>query len=326
MAETNGSAPAEYDAIAADYKACKAAPFRTVVEQHTMVQVLLRRVGAPQQLPQPRSQAVLDAYGSPPLDSTLGTLGSGAIGSVLDLACGEGVYSRLLMSMGATRVVGVDLSPEMIKLARAHPVSGCSFLVGDAETLDLRTAPTSASVVMLEGGFDVVLAMFLLNYARSEVQLLAFLRTARSHLRPGGAMVGFNDFPGHPVELFDTYAKYGFRKEVGHGDSSAAGQSSGAGVGTGAGASVGAGAAGGGRAEGSTTTYHLFNGADGEAFSFTNFYLSLDTYERCFAAAGFTDFAWHGLEADQTGAGFPEGFWDHLVSTGPFRAFSATAA
>lgn len=39
---------------------------------------------------------------------------------VLDLACGFGFYTRLLKQEGAAQVVGVDLSPEMIRLARAN--------------------------------------------------------------------------------------------------------------------------------------------------------------------------------------------------------------
>jgi 2-polyprenyl-3-methyl-5-hydroxy-6-metoxy-1,4-benzoquinol methylase len=36
---------------------------------------------------------------------------------VLDLACGFGFYTRLLKHHGAAQVLGVDLSPEMIRLA-----------------------------------------------------------------------------------------------------------------------------------------------------------------------------------------------------------------
>jgi 2-polyprenyl-3-methyl-5-hydroxy-6-metoxy-1,4-benzoquinol methylase len=36
---------------------------------------------------------------------------------VLDLACGFGFYTRLLKQRGAAQVLGVDLSPEMIRLA-----------------------------------------------------------------------------------------------------------------------------------------------------------------------------------------------------------------
>ena len=37
--------------------------------------------------------------------------------SVLDLACGFGFYTRLFKQRGATLVMGVDISPEMIRLA-----------------------------------------------------------------------------------------------------------------------------------------------------------------------------------------------------------------
>ena len=39
--------------------------------------------------------------------------------SVLDLACGEGHYTRLLTALGAVSVVGVDISQRMIDLAMA---------------------------------------------------------------------------------------------------------------------------------------------------------------------------------------------------------------
>jgi toxoflavin synthase len=44
--------------------------------------------------------------------------------SVLDLACGEGFYTRLLRQTGAGRVVGVDLSAGMIALARQEEARG----------------------------------------------------------------------------------------------------------------------------------------------------------------------------------------------------------
>ena len=38
---------------------------------------------------------------------------------VLDLACGFGFYTKLLKQRGAAQVIGVDISPEMVRLARA---------------------------------------------------------------------------------------------------------------------------------------------------------------------------------------------------------------
>ena len=57
---------------------------------------------------------------------------------VMDLACGFGFYTRLLKQRGAAQVIGVDISPEMIRLAhqqeQAEPL-GITYQVGDAVTL-----------------------------------------------------------------------------------------------------------------------------------------------------------------------------------------------
>jgi SAM-dependent methyltransferase len=37
---------------------------------------------------------------------------------VLDLACGFGFYTRLLKQHGAAQVIGIDISPEMVRLGR----------------------------------------------------------------------------------------------------------------------------------------------------------------------------------------------------------------
>ena len=74
---------AEYDAIADEYAASKLLPWRLHVEQPTL----------------------------------FGLIGDVRGRSVLDLACGDGIYARALADLGATRVHGVDLSAGMIDLA-----------------------------------------------------------------------------------------------------------------------------------------------------------------------------------------------------------------
>ena len=74
----------EYDRIAPDYQESKLLPFRVYVEEYSTFKLL------------------------PDLNGR----------SVVDLACGEGIYTRKLMQRGATQVVGVDISGEMITLAR----------------------------------------------------------------------------------------------------------------------------------------------------------------------------------------------------------------
>src|SRR6266545_2545375 len=58
--------------------------------------------------------------------------------SVMDLACGFGFYTRLIKQHGAATVLGVDISPEMIRLAHQQEQSeplGIVYQLGDAVTL-----------------------------------------------------------------------------------------------------------------------------------------------------------------------------------------------
>ena len=93
-------AESEYDAIAGAYKDSKQLSFRKYIEEYTLFETL------------------------------------GDIGGVkaLDLACGEGFYTRKLKHAGAGEVLGVDVSAEMIRLAeaeeRARP-AGCRYLNRD---------------------------------------------------------------------------------------------------------------------------------------------------------------------------------------------------
>jgi len=118
---------------------------------------------------------------------------------VLDLACGFGFYTRLLKQQGAAQVVGVDLSPEMILLARANEQAeplGVTYRVGDATVLPPL------------GAFDLVTAIYLLNYATSKDQLLGMCRNAYDHLVPGGRFVTYTVNPAYTLSK-PNGAKYG---------------------------------------------------------------------------------------------------------------------
>jgi SAM-dependent methyltransferase len=63
----------------------------------------------------------------------------GAGGPVADLGCGPGRVTALLQRLGVADVFGVDLSPQMVAVARsAHP--GLRFEVGSMTGLDLADA------------------------------------------------------------------------------------------------------------------------------------------------------------------------------------------
>jgi toxoflavin synthase len=105
---------------------------------------------------------------------------------VLDLACGFGFYTRLLKQRGAAQVTGIDISPEMIRLAhqqeQAEPL-GITYQVGDAVTLP-PLAP-----------FDLVTAVHLLTYATSKDQLLGMFRSVYANLVAGGRFIAYTNNP-----------------------------------------------------------------------------------------------------------------------------------
>ncbi|MFI1151366.1 class I SAM-dependent methyltransferase [Streptomyces sp. NPDC020817] len=70
----------------------------------------------------------------------------------LDLACGYGYNTRLLARGGARRAVGVDISEEMIRLARAHGVIGGNGVGAlEAAVGAVRPAGGAASGAAAEG-------------------------------------------------------------------------------------------------------------------------------------------------------------------------------
>ena len=82
---------------------------------------------------------------------------------VLDLACGFGFYTRLLKQQGAAQVIGIDISPEMVRLGREQE---------QAEPLGVTYQVYDATALPALGIFDLVTAIYLLNYATSTDELL----------------------------------------------------------------------------------------------------------------------------------------------------------
>lgn len=102
--------------------------------------------------------------------------------SVLDLACGTGIFTRAIRRRGAARVVGVDISDEMVSVARAHEAEhplGIEYIVQDVASLgDL-------------GRFDIAVAVYLLGYARSREELVRMGTGIARNLKPGGRFVTY---------------------------------------------------------------------------------------------------------------------------------------
>ncbi len=248
---TGRAAPhAEYDDIATEYAASKQLPFRTVVE-------------------------------APSLFALAGDVRGLA---VLDLACGEGTYSRALARRGAARVLGIDLSSAMVERARAEEKAaplGPEFRVGDAATLGTV------------GAFDLVLASYLFNYAQDRAQLLAFARTVHANLRPGGRLIGINDSPLTPEERYGSFAPYGFSREIVLP-----------------------------RHEGSPVRY-IIDTPGGGTFHFDNFWLAPETYRDVFAEAGLAGFAFVPCRADLSKSDREPAFWQDFLTDCPLVGLQA---
>jgi SAM-dependent methyltransferase len=165
----------DYDPISKDYKKSKLAPWRTFIEK----------------------------------PSFLGLIGDVKGLKVLDLACGEGHYSRILRDKGAN-VVGVDLSKEMIKLAKEQEI-------GKANPVTYYAHDASKISELSLGKFDLVVASYLLCYANDLNAMEAFEEQIRLHLKDKGWFITVTN---NTLDIDNHWAnnghpsKYGFYKTL----------------------------------------------------------------------------------------------------------------
>ena len=208
----------------------------------------------------------------------LGVLGDLSGKTVVDLACGEGFYSRVLKARGAARVTGIDLSEGMIALARQQEAArpqGIRYIAGDARSTPLNEES------------DLVAAAYLLNYASTRQTLADMLQAAARCVKRGGRFVTVNSNPACDFPKAPSYRKYGF-------ETRALGEWK----------------------EGAPIrwTFHLDDGP----FEIENYYLSPATHEEELKAAGFSQIRWHSVRlAPEGAAGVPDGHWDDLLSHPP---------
>jgi ubiquinone/menaquinone biosynthesis C-methylase UbiE len=196
--------------------------------------------------------------------------------SVLDLACGEGFYTRMVRQRGAAKVTGVDLSAGMIDLARKQEEAhqpGIEYLVGDARHLELPEK------------YDLVVAAYLLNYAHNPAELETMCCGIAHCLKPGARFVTVNSNPALDFSRAPSYRKYGFETSV------AGPLQEGAAI---------------------NWTFHLEDGS----FEIENYYLDLGIHEQALRSAGFREIRWHGprLSPDgevSHGMEFWKSFLDH---------------
>ena len=117
---------------------------------------------------------------------------------LLELGCGTGGHAAEFVAHGY-EVTGVDISPAMIRLAKAKQellpfTQRLHFHEGDLRQIDLGRT------------FDAVVALFhVMSYQTSNEDLAAAFANAARHLRPGGVLVF--DFWHGPAVLTDPPTK-----------------------------------------------------------------------------------------------------------------------
>ena len=111
---------------------------------------------------------------------------------VLELACGSGFLTRHLLDWGASSIVGVDVSHEMINLAQAelsrHAQHAGKYRLTVADCSSPFTTH-DAQNHSEEGTFDLVFAAWLLNYSPDLATMTEMFKNISKHLRPGGRFV-----------------------------------------------------------------------------------------------------------------------------------------
>jgi toxoflavin synthase len=239
-----------YDQIATGYRAAKLHPWRRHIERYTLV----RLIG--------------DLQGK----------------SLIDLACGEGYYARDWRMLGASPVLGVDLSAGMIALARGEEERdplGIEYRVGDVRLLAVPKQ------------YDVVFAAYLLNYARTAEDLIAMCRAVSRCLKPGGLFLTVNNNPKDPPGNFGP-RDYGYAKKL-----------------------VGE------LVDGAPVIWRFFL-PQGD-IEVENYYLSVETMEAAFDAAGLFHVQWHDPVVSvpavrEKGAAY----WADFLTRPPVAFISAT--
>ena len=234
----------DYDPIAEQYKRSKQQPWRAHIEAFSLMELIGDPTGK----------------------------------TVIDIACGEGFYTRMIRRRGAAKVTGVDRSEKMIGLARASEAQqrlGIDYILGDGRNLEIPKE------------YDLAVAAYFLNYAHDRAELNAMCRGIADCLKPGGRFVTVNGNPACDFPTAPSYRKYGFETSV-----------------------VGP------FREGApiTWTFYLEDGP----FDIENYFLSVEAHEEALRAAGFRDVCWHQPMLSPEGdCAYPRDYWAALLDHPP---------
>lgn len=171
---------------------------------------------------------------------------------------------------------------DLAKESEAREALGIEYIVGDVIKLGKI------------GSFDLVVASYLLNHARTKQQLLKMCQTIFANLKRGGRFIGINDNVQQPPDSYPICEKYGLTKSISEP-----------------------------LREGTPIT--LTFSVDGQEFSLYDYYLSRATYEWAFRTAGFKLIHWHKPRVSPEGLReYGEEFWRDFIEYSPMVGIRCT--
>ncbi|MFE9577784.1 class I SAM-dependent methyltransferase [Nocardia sp. NPDC006044] len=208
-------------------------------------------------------------------EPTLRTVAGDLTGNiVIELGCGPGIYTRRLRDWGAERVIGADISPEMIARAQqietAEQRGGLDYIVRDLT----QPCECEARFDHLIGHVDLAFSVYALCYASTLDGLIAMCRNASADLRPGGRLIAAVANPGYADERDNPrwYAHYGFQLT-----------------------------APGPVTDGTPLHMTVLSTETTPEIHMTAFWWSAETYEYALKQTGFTDITWQDYTVDAEG-------------------------
>lgn len=194
--------------------------------------------------------------------------------SALDLACGDGFFTRILAGMNPSKLVGMDISKELIKKAiekEQVEKQGITYFAGDVMAMDLQQK------------FDVITAVYLLNYAETKSDLLRMCKAVSLHLADNGRFCTITTYPS-----LEPMVDFEYERRFTNADGSDY------------------------FIDGSRIKCEMREKGK-SSFEFINYYWSRETYEECLMKAGFKTIRWVEPVISEEGIKeFGNEYWDNF--------------
>jgi 2-polyprenyl-3-methyl-5-hydroxy-6-metoxy-1,4-benzoquinol methylase len=195
--------------------------------------------------------------------------------SILDLACGDGYYTRKLKMNGASRVIGVDISEKMI--ARAKKIEKKNPYGIDYNVFDVCHSPTI-------GQFDIVTSVYLFPYALTPKILERMVKTMVKNLKPDGKMISVTLSPFISYEYLDAQIQYNVEMKTSH------------------------------KLIDGAVIHTRIKTLEGD-ICLENIFWSQKIYEQALTKAGFKNITWHKPKISEMGIQkFGQSYWNNHIS------------